>query len=282
MRIFKFENINQEKELAHLLILNAMSKTRLFKDITFQGGTSLRLCYMGDRYSEDLDFVVGKKIPHEAVKEVGEFLIKELQRQIQNDVEVQVLGKKEDSIIHKVVVSINSFNMNKQKNKILIELAEDIPARTQEYRIARSRFYPEISVYINTETIEEIFADKLIAFGGRTFKESYPFKARDVWDIDWITQRNDINSKKPYINQLVLAKMKDYSINKNDFINICKRRIESLNSKRGYEFFKAEMQNYLEENMVYLLNDELFIKGILNRVSAITKEFMYEIYSTNA
>jgi len=282
MRIFKFENINQEKELAHLLILNAMSKTRLFKDITFQGGTALRLCYMGDRYSEDLDFVVGKKISHEEVKEVGEFLIKELQRQIQNDVEVKVLGKKEHSIIHKVVVSINSFNMNKKKNKILIELAEDIPARTQEYRIARSRFYPEISVYINTETIEEIFADKLIAFGGRTFKESYPFKARDVWDIDWITQRNDINSKKPYINQLVLAKMKDYSINKNDFINIYKRRIESLNSKKGYEFFKAEMQNYLEENMVYLLNDELFIKGILNRVSAITKEFMYEIYSTNA
>jgi hypothetical protein len=76
--------------------------------------------------------------------------------------------------------------------------------------------------------------------------------------------------------------MKDYSMNKNDFINICKQRIESLNSKKGYEFFKAEMQNYLEENMVYLLNDELFIKGILNRVSAITKELVYEIYSTNA
>jgi hypothetical protein len=53
-----------------------------------------------------------------------------------------------------------------------------------------------------------------------------------------------------------------------------------LNSKKGYEFFKAEMQNYLEENMVYLLNDELFIKGILNRVSAITKEFVYDIFSS--
>ena len=49
-----------EKELLHYDILYALSATGLLKHITFQGGTSLRLCYGSNRFSEDLDFAGGR------------------------------------------------------------------------------------------------------------------------------------------------------------------------------------------------------------------------------
>src|SRR5665648_521096 len=49
-----------EKELLHYDILFALENAGLLEKLTFQGGTSLRLCYGSPRFSEDLDFVGGK------------------------------------------------------------------------------------------------------------------------------------------------------------------------------------------------------------------------------
>ena len=47
------------KELLHYDILYALESNGLLDPVTFQGGTSLRLCYGSSRYSEDLDFAGG-------------------------------------------------------------------------------------------------------------------------------------------------------------------------------------------------------------------------------
>ncbi|WP_254693758.1 nucleotidyl transferase AbiEii/AbiGii toxin family protein [Shewanella sp. MEBiC00475] len=39
---------------------SVIEKGGLLDKLTFQGGTSLRLCYGGNRFSEDLDFAGGK------------------------------------------------------------------------------------------------------------------------------------------------------------------------------------------------------------------------------
>ena len=51
---------NLVKEAIHLHLLSAMSDAGILRYAVFQGGTALRLCYSGERYSEDLDFVCGK------------------------------------------------------------------------------------------------------------------------------------------------------------------------------------------------------------------------------
>ena len=48
-----------EKELLHYDILYALEQGGFLNQLTFQGGTSLRLCYGGNRFSEDLDFAGG-------------------------------------------------------------------------------------------------------------------------------------------------------------------------------------------------------------------------------
>ena len=49
------------KELLHYDILFSLEKDGLLDELTFQGGTSLRLCYGAPRFSEDLDFVGGRE-----------------------------------------------------------------------------------------------------------------------------------------------------------------------------------------------------------------------------
>lgn len=41
------------------MILFCLEQSGLLDDLVFQGGTSLRLCYGGNRFSEDLDFAGG-------------------------------------------------------------------------------------------------------------------------------------------------------------------------------------------------------------------------------
>src|SRR5437879_2944913 len=51
---------NLVKEAIHLHVLSALSDAGVLRHVVFQGGTALRLCYGGERYSEDLDFVCGR------------------------------------------------------------------------------------------------------------------------------------------------------------------------------------------------------------------------------
>lgn len=50
-----------QKERLHYDILYRLDAVGLLDTLTFQGGTSLRLCYGSNRFSEDLDFVGGKE-----------------------------------------------------------------------------------------------------------------------------------------------------------------------------------------------------------------------------
>jgi hypothetical protein len=50
---------NLVKKVIHLHLLSALSDAGVLRHVVFRGGTALRLCYGGERYSEDLDFACG-------------------------------------------------------------------------------------------------------------------------------------------------------------------------------------------------------------------------------
>ena len=56
-----------QKELLHYDILYCVKQAGLLDGLVFQGGTSLRLCYGSNRYSEDLDFVGGSEYSSSAL-----------------------------------------------------------------------------------------------------------------------------------------------------------------------------------------------------------------------
>src|SRR4051812_48184773 len=61
-----------EKELLHHDILRIMSEHHFLHELTFIGGTCLRVCYGGIRLSEDLDFTGGKNFTRHSLSKMGE------------------------------------------------------------------------------------------------------------------------------------------------------------------------------------------------------------------
>jgi predicted nucleotidyltransferase component of viral defense system len=69
-----------EKELLHHDILKVLSDNNLLNNLTFIGGTCLRLCYGSVRLSEDLNFTGGSNFSRESLSSMGKILIANLRQ----------------------------------------------------------------------------------------------------------------------------------------------------------------------------------------------------------
>lgn len=78
-----------EKEIVHYEIIRSLGRNGLLQDITFQGGTSLRLCYGSQRYSEDLDFVAGDKFDSLPLDDFSKTLRSDLLKSYDTEVSVR-------------------------------------------------------------------------------------------------------------------------------------------------------------------------------------------------
>ena len=89
------------KEMLHLDILKALSDCEISKQIAFQGGTALRLCYQGTRYSEDLDFVLCDEsldFDKELFREFEEVFIKSIKNKYNLETEL-IYPKNDENIV---------------------------------------------------------------------------------------------------------------------------------------------------------------------------------------
>src|ERR1700722_17012996 len=63
-----------EKELLHHDILRILNQNNLLTNLTFIGGTCLRICYGGIRLSEDLDFTGGHDFSRDSLSTMGQII----------------------------------------------------------------------------------------------------------------------------------------------------------------------------------------------------------------
>src|SRR5438105_4395955 len=118
------------KELLHYDILFCLDKEGLLDNITFQGGTALRLCYGGFRFSEDLNFVGGRDFATANLIKMKNCLEKYisdrygLEISVKEPKEMATLPKYQDIKVDKWQISITTSLERKDipKQKIKIEV----------------------------------------------------------------------------------------------------------------------------------------------------------------
>ena len=134
-----------EKELLHYDILFCLEQQRLLDQLTFQGGTALRLCHGSPRFSEDLDFAGGTDFTSQDLQQIRDCIEEYIQPRYGMEVEV-----KEPRDLHENLISVG-LNISKwqvsittaperrdlPRQRIKIEVA-GIPAWTREPRARRS------------------------------------------------------------------------------------------------------------------------------------------------
>lgn len=240
-----------EKELFYYDIIFALSSAGLLKSLTFQGGTSLRLCYNSNRFSEDLDFAGGRDFCSEQMLEIKGCIEKYvgerygLEVVIKEPKELRKEPEYADVKVDKWQISVTT-NQDKNdlpKQKIKIEIA-NIPAYTQSIKTLVSNYEQLPSGYsdliIRVEELTEIMADKLVSFPATTSHIRY----RDMWDLVWLHQQG----AKPDA-ELVMKKIADYKLN-DEFEGVLQERIGSLPILVKSARFEGEMKRFLPVSVV--------------------------------
>lgn len=229
------------KELLHYDILLALSRSEMRQRLVFQGGTALRLCYGGQRYSEDLDFVCGHDV-HEPfdIVEVEAILRKHVAERYGLALEVKPPGEERRFAGPAVVVKRWSLNVTVPgfagPQRIHFEVC-NVPAYEGKPLLLQPRYAFLSDVYsdiaLRVESLNEILADKIVALIGRNH-----LKARDLWDLRWLAQKGS----EPAV-ELVCAKLDDYGIK--DVDARLGAALQRLRAPTAPAAFAAEMRRFV-------------------------------------
>jgi predicted nucleotidyltransferase component of viral defense system len=238
-----------EKELLHYDILFILDKERLLDQLTFQGGTSLRLCYGAVRFSEDLDFVGGRNFTTKDLLEMKSCIEHYLGSRYGLDVVVKepkdMTLEPELRDIHvdkwQIVVVTAPGHRHIPKQKIKIEVA-NIPAYSQEPCSLQNNyeFLPDgyADTIVIAESLDEIMADKLVLLIGCQAYISH----RDIWDLRWLKTQGALPNKV-FVN----SKIQDYKI-VDYYDKLEKMKIMLPTIVNGKEF-KEQMSRFLPLNV---------------------------------
>jgi predicted nucleotidyltransferase component of viral defense system len=264
-----------EKELLHYDILFALDNAGLLDKLTFQGGTSLRLCYGAPRFSEDLDFAGGTNFATKNLISmktcIEQYLGKRygLKVTVKEPHEMSYEPENRNIKISKWQIRIDTYpeRPDLPKQMIKIEIG-NIPAYTKEPQQLQKNydFLPDgyNDMLIITETLEEILADKLISFVNC---QAY-IRYRDIWDLHWLKQQGSI------IN-LILIKQKidDYKID--NYLIKAKEMINALPDIIYGKTFKEQMSRFLPMNVQErTLLKEKFYMFLLKEISTMLNNLL--------
>jgi predicted nucleotidyltransferase component of viral defense system len=186
------ETYVRKAEIAQLILLHRLYSLSGSRELIFQGGTALRWCYGGSRFSEDLDFVTPlgadairaklnrtlKAVEREMVPHFGPGALTLFDKSTRPDtlklfVDYRPAASREKISVKLEFEGIRKDSLPETKNFVLSAL----PAVS--YLIASGDFrVPRPNAVVVAETIPEILSDKIRALLERRY-----LKGRDIFDL---------------------------------------------------------------------------------------------------
>lgn len=268
---------NLVKEVIHLHLLSALSEAGVLRQVVFQGGGALRLCYGGERYSEDLHFVRGRtgsrrdkivfdRIVHDALETTKKSLHRGFDidpDQIASTQPAHPMAIKGDSVsvaAWQIVVPIGPTQRS-PKSSVKIEFA-NVPSYDCGPNVVRAT--PGLAqvedVILTVERPDEILADKVVALTAGEV-----MKYRDAWDVWYLINKLDAQADRDTVRR----KFADYGVA--DVEAKAKHRCEELAKLRSGKALLDEMRRFLPAKRVA----EISNTG-LHRAALATSEHLIE------
>ena len=201
-------NLGQAEKDYYQTIILFIIYTRASKEIVFKGGTALAKCYGLNRFSEDLDFTVVKKIQtiEHVSKGLNDFGI--------NHQIIKSGNETEKTEKYKIKVEGILFaGTEKTKCNITLDfnLREKILLEPKFVTIGyHMDIIPSFDVYVMDE--KEILAEKVRALYTRK-------SARDLYDLAFLIKKGIVPDRRIIDEKL---KMYDLKFKKTEFISKCK------------------------------------------------------------
>jgi len=262
-----FENVI-EKEIFHHDIISALHQSGFLENLTFIGGTSLRMCHGWNRLSEDLDFNGGIDFTPEKFSSLANVVSDTLSKKYMLDISVaQPKPMEGDTATWRASIEKNAAKPGGAKQKIHIDICRyktinPIMKTTMNFYPFKS---PIEGLPIPCQSLDEILVDKIIVFAMREYSNRV-VKPRDLWDITFLNNRHI-----QLDNNVLMQKLVQRGIGFDLFFD---RTISNLNSVNVNEEIKLdfhrEMSRFvLPELAKNTLENEHFWGVVKNAVAEV-------------
>jgi len=229
-----------EKELLHHDILRILSQNNLLDELTFIGGTCLRICYGGIRLSEDLDFTGGQNFSRSSLSTMGSILVDTLKEKYGLEVIVKEPLKDINNVdTWKIKIETKPKQKHLPTQRINIDICA-VPSYEKQPMLLLNPYGVDMGtagLVIQSQSREEIYVDKLLAFALRPNRLKY----RDLWDMVFLHQQG----LKPRF-KLIPNKLHDRKLTLEYFLEQFHNRQKLLIKDNQLETgFKKEMLRFL-------------------------------------
>jgi predicted nucleotidyltransferase component of viral defense system len=241
----------RRSELFQLILLQHLYTRPESSRLVFQGGTAIRWCHNGGRFSEDLDFVT------QLERSALERLMKSIEAQVGREaiahfgpgrLTVTPRGQRDEGVVWRV-----AFETQNLRERIMVKvecekLQEGVSLATEprvlgmqsavSYLIANGEFrIPRPNSVMVVETLEEILSDKVRALLERPY-----LKGRDIYDVWHLRERLQVRVDR----KVVERKLSCYAA--------------PFNARRSPEWFNnadSELRNAIESDLGRFLSPEI-------------------------
>ena len=174
---------------AHILILDGLASQTPWsvEDLSFQGGTSLALVFDSPRFSEDLDFIVREDLEFSKhMQKVRRHVEEGLQGNFPGSSVLMKVKEGEQQNVYTFAVEL-PFTLGKVKVKSEFWKVKDEYLKAYDHTYRQVVRRGNIELQIPAASLEQIFADKMVALGARE-----RFKWRDAFDL-WFLKEAQID-----------------------------------------------------------------------------------------
>jgi predicted nucleotidyltransferase component of viral defense system len=241
------ETYVRKAEIAQLIILHKLYSLPGSRALIFQGGTALRWCYGGSRFSEDLDFVT--HLDMDIVRKKLNRMLKAAEMAMIPHFGPGALTASEKTTRKGTLKLYMDYRPVSSREKISVKLEfeglrkETIPETRNyilsslpsvSYLIAAGDFrIPRPNTVLVAETLSEILSDKIRAL----FERRY-LKGRDIFDIWYLRTALNTAADKDMIER----KLRMY--------------IWSFHAARDFDFFANPLPGMRDE-MIRAIREDL-------------------------
>ncbi len=259
------QKLNKLREALHHLILQEADRKGAFEQISFLGGTALRIVYGLDRYSEDLDF-------SSSAKSQKKFDLGPLTKGIQKSLEAfgfecAVEKLNVEHSVHKCFFAFPNLlhDLDKtfrkgQKLAIKFDVDTNPPAGATETlspitgkQLYKVRHYEPAS----------LFAGKLHALLFRMYS-----KGRDLYDFLWYTGKKTEVNLTLLENAIAQSQKKPIQLNETLLREMLKKRFEETD----FEKAKKDVAPFVENSdTLHLFEKEIFLNATQNLHATVKK-----------
>lgn len=247
------EKVNQVREFLQVLLLRIVFDRGYFKNLSFIGGTALRLLYDLRRFSEDLDFSLINSRHYQFKRFVRDLFRSLEQYALPADVTTkdQTAVQRIDVRFKNILQELGLSAIKSQKIFIRLEIDSNPPAGWTSQVSLINR------VYVFTVThfdLASMYALKVHACFYRTY-----IKGRDFYDLIWYLGKKIEPNYDLLNNAIMQTEHIRSNINKNTFTPFLRHKIKNIDFKT----IRKDVERFLEDKSELRLFDQELMLSII-------------------